>query len=125
MFGGQLKIPSLVALGMFHGWWPMESSKLSGQLKVLSLVALEMNPMFGGQWGSILLGGQWKVPSLVAFGLFHVWFPLEGKGKTSFSPPSTFHLMKFYLNFFPLILRIFFTMVLDHCFSFSLFSLGL
>jgi len=31
-------------------------------------VALERNPMLGGQWGIILFGGQWKVPSLVTLG---------------------------------------------------------
>jgi hypothetical protein len=30
----------------------------------------------------------------------NVWWPLEGEGKTSFSPPSTFHPIKFYLNIF-------------------------
>jgi hypothetical protein len=42
--------------------------QLGGQWKVLSLVALEMNPMPGGQCGSILFDGQWKVLSLVALG---------------------------------------------------------
>jgi hypothetical protein len=37
--GGQWNIPSLVANGRFHAWWPMECSKLSGQWKVPSLVA--------------------------------------------------------------------------------------
>ncbi len=32
-------------------WWPMEGPKL---------------------------GGQWKVPSLVTFGMFHAWWPMEG-----------------------------------------------
>jgi len=41
---------------------------LGGQWKVPSLVALGRNPMFGGQWGIILFGGQWKVPSLVTLG---------------------------------------------------------
>jgi hypothetical protein len=31
-------------------------------------MALETNPMLEGQWENILFGGQWKVPSLVAFG---------------------------------------------------------
>jgi len=29
--------------------------------------------------GIILFGGQWKVPSLVAIEMFHVWMPLEGE----------------------------------------------
>jgi hypothetical protein len=37
--------------------------------------------------------GQWKVPSLVALGIFHVWLSLEGKKKhhfhlLPFSPPE-------------------------------------
>jgi hypothetical protein len=50
--------------------------------------------LFNGQWGSILLGGQWKVLNLVVNGetfLFsgpwkesNVWMPLEGKGETPF-----------------------------------------
>ncbi len=49
-------------------WWPMEGSKL------------------GGQWGNILFGGHWKVPSLVvngetsclvAIGRFQAWWPLK------------------------------------------------
>jgi hypothetical protein len=88
----------------------MESSKLT----------LEMSPMFGGQWGSIMFGAKWKVPTLVAFGMFHVWLPLEGEGETSFSPPSTFHPIRFYFNFFPLILRFYFTMVLNHYYMFFL-----
>jgi len=30
------------------------------------------------------LGGQWKVPSLVAIGMFQAWWPLEGEGKRPF-----------------------------------------
>jgi hypothetical protein len=59
-----------------------------------------MNPMLGGQWGSILFSGQWNVPSLVALGMFDAWLLWEGKGETSFSPPSTFHPIRFYLNIF-------------------------
>ncbi len=36
----------------------------------------------------------------MAFGLFHVWLLLEGEGKTSFSLPSAFHPIRFYLNLF-------------------------
>jgi hypothetical protein len=31
--GGQWKVPSLVANGRFHAWWPMEGSMLGGQWK--------------------------------------------------------------------------------------------
>jgi len=55
----------------------MEGSKLGGPWKIPSLVALEMNPMLGNQWGSILLGDQWKVLILVALGMFYAWLPLE------------------------------------------------
>jgi len=41
-------------MGNHLAWWPMEGSKL---------------------------GGQWKGPSLVAIGMFHVWMPLEGEGE--------------------------------------------
>jgi len=37
--GGQWKVPSLVANGMFQVWWPMECSKFGGQWKVPCLVA--------------------------------------------------------------------------------------
>jgi len=94
-----------VANGRFQIWWPLECS------------------MLGGQWGSIFFDGQWKVLSLVvneetsyleangrfqclvALERFQIWWPLEEERKTSFSPPSTFHPIKFY-----------FTMVLNHCF---------
>jgi hypothetical protein len=97
MFGGPWNVPCLMAFGMFHAWWPLK--------RIQCLVALEMNPMLGGQWGSILFGGQWKVPSLVALGMFHAWVPLEGEGKTSFSPPSTFYPIRFYLNLFSIDFR--------------------
>ncbi len=37
--GGQWNVPSLVAIGMFHAWWPLGSSKLGGHWNVPSLVA--------------------------------------------------------------------------------------
>ncbi len=87
MLGGQWKVTSLVANGRFQAWWPMEGSKL---------------------------GGQWKVPSLVANGRVQAWWPMEDEGKTPF------HLFplspnKLYLNlqFFPLTLRFYFTMILS------------
>jgi hypothetical protein len=68
--------------------------------------------MYSGQWGNILFGGQWKVPSLVAFGMFHAWLLLEGEGekegKSSFSPPSTFHPIRFYLNIYSIGFRVLF-----------------
>jgi hypothetical protein len=67
-----------------------------------------MNPMLGGQWGSILFGGQWKVPNLVALRRFQAWWPLEWEGKASFSPPSTFHPIIFYLNIFSIDFRVLF-----------------
>jgi hypothetical protein len=33
------KVPSLVTNGRFQAWWPMEGSKLGGQWKVPSLLA--------------------------------------------------------------------------------------
>jgi hypothetical protein len=45
---------------------------------------------------------------LVALGRFQAWWPLEGEGKTSFSPPSTFHPIGFYLNIFFIDFRILF-----------------
>jgi hypothetical protein len=52
---------------------------------------------------------------LVAIGRFHVWWPMEGEGKTPFHlfhfPPTNF---TYTLNFFPLTSRFYFTMVLSH-----------
>jgi len=56
--GGHWNVPCLVAIGMFHAWWPLEGSKL---------------------------GGHWNVPSLVAIGMFQAWWPLEGEGRTLFT----------------------------------------
>jgi hypothetical protein len=55
------------------------------------------------------LGGEYKVPSLVANGRFQVWWPMEGEGKTPFhlfplSPQQI--LLK--LSFFPFDLKILF-----------------
>jgi hypothetical protein len=38
--------------------------------------------------------------------MFHAWWPLEGKGETSFSPTSPFHLKRFYLNIFSIDFRV-------------------
>jgi len=53
--------------GRFKVWWPMECSKLGGQWKVPCLVA---NGMFQAWWSmeGSMLGGQWNVSSLVANG---------------------------------------------------------
>jgi len=32
--GGQWKVPSLVAIGRFQAWWPLECSKLGGHWNV-------------------------------------------------------------------------------------------
>jgi len=61
----------------------------------------------GGCEGKSQLGGPWKVPKLMANGeasclvaleRFHVWWPLEEKGESSFSSLFTFPPNKFYLN---------------------------
>jgi hypothetical protein len=44
----------------------------------------------------------------VALGRFQAWWPLEGKGKTSFSPPSTFHPIRFYLNLYSIDFKVLF-----------------
>jgi len=56
---------------------------LGGQWKVPSLV---VNGRFQAWWPmeGFKLGGQWKVPSLVAIGMFQAWWPLEGEGKMPF-----------------------------------------
>jgi hypothetical protein len=66
-----------------------------------------------------MLGGQWKVPCLVANGMFQAWWPMEGsmlggqwkvKEKHLFIS-SIFPPNKLYLNlqFFPLTLWFYFT----------------
>jgi len=84
----------------------MEGFMLGGQWKVPCLVA---NGMFQAWWpmeGS-MLGGQWKVPCLVASGMFQAWWPMEGEGKTPFHffhfPPTNF---TYALHFFPLDLMV-------------------
>jgi hypothetical protein len=57
-FGGQWKIPCLVAIGMFHVWWPLEC---------------------------FMFGGHWNVKEKTPFHLFH--FPL-----TTLLTPSIFPL---------------------------------
>jgi hypothetical protein len=64
-----------------------------------------------------MFGGQWKVLGSVALGMFHawlpmegsnVWWPLEGKKKTSFSHFSHSFPNKFYLNFFSIDFKVLF-----------------
>jgi hypothetical protein len=52
------------------------------------------------------LGGHWNVPCLVAIGMFHAWWPLEGEGKTLFT--SSIFPQQLYLHsqFFPFDLTI-------------------
>ncbi len=79
---------------MFQAWWPMECSKLGGQWKVPSLVA---NGKFQAWWPMECskLGGQWKVPSLVANGKFQAWWPMECSklgGQWNVKEKTPFHL---------------------------------
>jgi hypothetical protein len=84
--------------------------------------------LLGGQWKEKekvpMLGGQWKVPSLVANGKFQAWWPMLGERKILFTffhfPPNQFYLN---LQFFPLTLRFYFTMVLSHYSRISFLSL--
>ncbi len=104
-FGGQWKVPCLVANGMFHAWWLVECSKLGGQWNILSLVG---NGRFPVWWPMeyFKLGGQWKVKEKHLFTSSHF-------------PPNKLYLN---LQFFPLTLRFYFTMVLS-CYSRPFFFL--
>jgi hypothetical protein len=76
---------------------------------------VKKDPKFGGQWKDPKFGGQWNVPSLVANGIFQAWWPLEGEGETPFHlfyfPPNNLYPN---LQFLPLTLQFYFTMVLSH-----------
>jgi hypothetical protein len=78
----------------------------------------------GGE-GRSMLGGQWKVTCLVANGMFQAWWPMEGEGETPFHlfhfPPNNLYPN---LQFFPLTLRFYFTMVLSRysCLPFPFLS---
>jgi hypothetical protein len=76
----------------------------------------ERRSQLGGQWKILLLGGQWKVPLLSG-----QWKEKEKHLFTS----SHFPPNKFYSNFqfFPLILRFYFTMVLSRYLRIPSFSL--
>jgi hypothetical protein len=109
--------------------WPMECSKLGGQWKEKEKFPLlggqwkekekfyslggqwkekEKFPLLGGQWNVPLLGGQWNVKK----NPFHLF---------SFSPQQTY----LNLQFFPLTLKFYFTMVLGRysCLSFLFLDL--
>jgi hypothetical protein len=90
--GGQWKVPSLEAIGMFQAWWSLECSKLGGHWNVPSLLAIGMFQACW-PWEGSKLGDHWKVPSLVIIGMFQAWWPLKGEGKTPFHlfhfPPTT------------------------------------
>jgi hypothetical protein len=74
--GGQWNVPSLVAIGMFHVWWPL---------------------------GCSMLGGHWDVACLVAIGMFQAWWPMEGERKTHFHlfhfPPTNLLTSSFFFSF--------------------------
>jgi hypothetical protein len=80
---------------------------------------VKVDPKLGGQKKEKekvpMLGGQWNVPSLVANGRFRASWPMEGEGKILFTfyhfPPNQFYLN---LQFFPLTLKFYFTMVLGY-----------
>jgi hypothetical protein len=75
-------------------------------------------PQLNGQWKVPLLSGPWKVPLLGG-----QWKEKEQHLFTSFHfPPNKFHLN---LQFFPLTLRIYFTMVLGHYLHIPFFFLDL
>jgi hypothetical protein len=99
--------------------------QLGGQWKVPSLVALDMNPMLRGQWGNILLSDQWKVPNLVAFGMSYDWLPLEVEREAFFSLPSTFYPIKFYLNLFSIDFKVLFYHGSNHYLRLSFLFLDL
>jgi hypothetical protein len=43
---------------------------------MIQVLAFKENQKEGGK-GNPQLNGQWKVPSLVAFEMFHIWWPLK------------------------------------------------
>jgi len=114
-----------VANGMFQAWWPLEGSMIGGHWKIPILVAIGRFQAWWPMEGS-KLGGQWKVPSLVANGRFQTWWPMEGEGKTPFHlfhfPPNNLYPT---LQFFPLTLQFYFTMVLSRYSHLSFFFLEL
>jgi hypothetical protein len=62
-----------------------------------------------------------RFPCLEANGMFQAWWPMEGEGEIPFHfPPNQFYLN---LQFFPLTLRFYFTMVLGYYSRISFLSL--
>ncbi len=97
LFGGPWKVPLLSGpwkVSLFGGPWKVPL--LCGPWKVLLFGGPWKVPLLGGPWKVLLLGGQWKE-----------------KGQHIFTS-SHFPSNKLYLNlqFFPLTLRFYFTMVL-------------
>jgi len=82
----QRKTPNLVGNERFQAWWPLKCYKFGGQWNVPSLVAFRRKRKNIFVWGSME-----KHPCLVAY----------EKKKKSFSSPSTFHPKRFYLNPIP------------------------
>ncbi len=85
----EVRDTNLVANGKFQAWWPLECS------------------MFGGLWNeSNVWRSMGKHLSEWPMEGSNVWWPLEGEGKTSFSPPSTFHPIKILFKFFSIDFRV-------------------
>jgi hypothetical protein len=62
LLGGQWKESNVWrSMGRHIVWWLMEGIQcLEVNGEAYCLVANGRNPMFGGQWGGILLGGLWE-----------------------------------------------------------------
>jgi hypothetical protein len=71
---------------MFQAWWLLEGKEKN----ILAWGSMEKHPCVGVNGKTSLLGDLWK------------------KKKTSFSPPSIFHLKRFYLNLIPIDFNILF-----------------
>jgi hypothetical protein len=72
-------------------------------------------PLKGSNTWWVLKGSNGRLPMEG----FNVWWSLKGEGETSFSPLLTPPPQQFYQNllFFSLILRFYFTMVLNRYFT--------
>jgi hypothetical protein len=70
---------------------------------------MKVDPKLGGQWNASMFGGQWKVKEKPLFTSSHF-------------PPNKFYLN---LQFFPLTLRFYFTMVLGRYSHISFIFLNL
>jgi hypothetical protein len=105
----QRKTPNLVGNERFQAWWPLKCYKFGGQWNVPSLVAFRRKRKNIFVWGSME-----KHPCLVAY---------EKNKKIIF---ISFHFspQKILLEpYSPLTLRLWFTMVLNHYFVSFLLSL--